>query len=210
MQPKITYLVNQTASELEEQITLTCEASGDPTPTITWSFGRRIFTEGEQVLVSRDQVRLATRGPSCGGQGMSLRVPTPDRSITVLNIDRKPKKQAQLYFIHGIIPNLFKIQLSKFNSKSHWTCTNLSWWFHALVSPSTGASKQELPGMIFKWSGNETQYMLGCCDYILYSISTQIWLGEKIRYNRTDTNPVICLNSCNFFTPLTSDLIRVR
>uniref|UniRef100_A0A8C7J2D1 Neural cell adhesion molecule 1 n=1 Tax=Oncorhynchus kisutch TaxID=8019 RepID=A0A8C7J2D1_ONCKI len=38
VQPRITYLDNQTASELEEQITLTCEASGDPTPTITWSF----------------------------------------------------------------------------------------------------------------------------------------------------------------------------
>uniref|UniRef100_A0AAY4AIJ7 Neural cell adhesion molecule 1-like n=1 Tax=Denticeps clupeoides TaxID=299321 RepID=A0AAY4AIJ7_9TELE len=48
-QPKITYLENQTASELEEQIMFTCEATGDPTPTIIWSSGRRVFTEGEQV-----------------------------------------------------------------------------------------------------------------------------------------------------------------
>ncbi|KAI2651351.1 Neural cell adhesion molecule 1 [Labeo rohita] len=49
VQPKITFLENQTASELEEQITLTCEATGDPTPNIIWSFGRRVFTENEQV-----------------------------------------------------------------------------------------------------------------------------------------------------------------
>ena len=48
--PRITYLNNQTASELQEQVTLTCEASGEPTPAITWSFGPRVFTEREQVL----------------------------------------------------------------------------------------------------------------------------------------------------------------
>ncbi|KAL0994518.1 hypothetical protein UPYG_G00123300 [Umbra pygmaea] len=55
VRPKIKYLVNQTASELEEQITLTCEASGDPTPTITWSLGRRVFTEGEQASWTRPE-----------------------------------------------------------------------------------------------------------------------------------------------------------
>ncbi|XP_062262056.1 neural cell adhesion molecule 1a isoform X1 [Platichthys flesus] len=48
VQPKITYLNNQTASEFDEQVRLTCEASGDPTPTISWSFQNRVFTEGEQ------------------------------------------------------------------------------------------------------------------------------------------------------------------
>ncbi|XP_048016092.1 neural cell adhesion molecule 1b isoform X7 [Megalobrama amblycephala] len=48
VQPKITYLESQTTTEMEERVTLTCEATGDPTPTITWSFGTRVFTEGEQ------------------------------------------------------------------------------------------------------------------------------------------------------------------
>ncbi|XP_056910110.1 neural cell adhesion molecule 1a isoform X8 [Takifugu flavidus] len=51
--PKITYLNNQTASEFDELVTLTCEASGDPTPTISWSFENRIFTEGEQASWTR-------------------------------------------------------------------------------------------------------------------------------------------------------------
>uniref|UniRef100_A0A671NKC7 Neural cell adhesion molecule 1-like n=1 Tax=Sinocyclocheilus anshuiensis TaxID=1608454 RepID=A0A671NKC7_9TELE len=59
MKPKITYLESQTTTEMDEQVTLTCEATGDPTPTITWSFGTRVFTEGEQnpdgdVLVRSD------------------------------------------------------------------------------------------------------------------------------------------------------------
>ncbi|XP_048122967.1 neural cell adhesion molecule 1b [Alosa alosa] len=48
VKPKITFLENQTTTEMEEQITLTCDATGDPTPTITWSFGNRVFSEGEQ------------------------------------------------------------------------------------------------------------------------------------------------------------------
>uniref|UniRef100_A0A452TKP4 Neural cell adhesion molecule 1 n=2 Tax=Ursus TaxID=9639 RepID=A0A452TKP4_URSMA len=39
--PKITYVENQTAMELEEQVTLTCEASGDPIPSITWRTSTR-------------------------------------------------------------------------------------------------------------------------------------------------------------------------
>ncbi|XP_067280360.1 neural cell adhesion molecule 1a isoform X4 [Pseudorasbora parva] len=61
VQPKITFLENQTASELEEQITLTCEATGDPTPNIIWSFGRRIFTENEQSLDGNVIVRSDAR-----------------------------------------------------------------------------------------------------------------------------------------------------
>lgn len=60
MQPKITYLESQTTTEMDEQVTLTCEATGDPTPTITWSFGTKVFTEGEQVTPNAQAQGLLT------------------------------------------------------------------------------------------------------------------------------------------------------
>ncbi|XP_059186962.1 neural cell adhesion molecule 1b isoform X6 [Centropristis striata] len=61
VKPKITYIVNQSTSEMEEQVTLTCEASGDPTPTISWSAGDNVFTEGEQSLDGNVVVRSDAR-----------------------------------------------------------------------------------------------------------------------------------------------------
>ncbi|KAL2094762.1 hypothetical protein ACEWY4_009481 [Coilia grayii] len=61
VQPKITFLENQSATEFEPQITLTCEATGDPTPSIVWSFGRRIFQEGDQSLDGNVVVRSDAR-----------------------------------------------------------------------------------------------------------------------------------------------------
>ncbi|KAK7171670.1 hypothetical protein R3I93_004084 [Phoxinus phoxinus] len=55
VQPKITFLESQSTTEMDERVTLTCEATGDPTPTITWSFGTKVFTEGEQASWTRPE-----------------------------------------------------------------------------------------------------------------------------------------------------------
>ncbi|XP_029428022.1 neural cell adhesion molecule 1 isoform X3 [Rhinatrema bivittatum] len=59
--PKITYVENKTAMELEEQITLTCEASGDPIPTISWRTGTRNISNEEKTLDGRIMVRSHAR-----------------------------------------------------------------------------------------------------------------------------------------------------
>uniref|UniRef100_A0A452SB23 Neural cell adhesion molecule 1 n=1 Tax=Ursus americanus TaxID=9643 RepID=A0A452SB23_URSAM len=62
--PKITYVENQTAMELEEQVTLTCEASGDPIPSITWRTSTRNISSEEKTLdghmVVRSHARLSS------------------------------------------------------------------------------------------------------------------------------------------------------
>ncbi|KAM7337635.1 hypothetical protein ACRRTK_003754 [Alexandromys fortis] len=59
--PKITYVENQTAMELEEQVTLTCEASGDPIPSITWRTSTRNISSEEKTLDGHIVVRSHAR-----------------------------------------------------------------------------------------------------------------------------------------------------
>ncbi|XP_039577855.1 neural cell adhesion molecule 1 isoform X8 [Passer montanus] len=59
--PKITYVENKTAMELEDQITLTCEASGDPIPSITWRTSSRNISSEEKTLDGRIVVRSHAR-----------------------------------------------------------------------------------------------------------------------------------------------------
>ncbi|XP_044312211.1 neural cell adhesion molecule 1 isoform X8 [Varanus komodoensis] len=59
--PKITYVENKTVMELEDQITLTCEASGDPIPSITWRTALRNISSEEKTLDGRIVVRSHAR-----------------------------------------------------------------------------------------------------------------------------------------------------
>uniref|UniRef100_A0A8D0GRK2 Neural cell adhesion molecule 1 n=1 Tax=Sphenodon punctatus TaxID=8508 RepID=A0A8D0GRK2_SPHPU len=59
--PKITYVENKTAMEMEDQITLTCEASGDPIPSITWRTSTRNISNEEKTLDGRIVVRSHAR-----------------------------------------------------------------------------------------------------------------------------------------------------
>uniref|UniRef100_A0A8C5W6U0 Neural cell adhesion molecule 1 n=1 Tax=Leptobrachium leishanense TaxID=445787 RepID=A0A8C5W6U0_9ANUR len=53
--PKITYVENKTAVELDNEITLTCEASGDPIPSISWRTATRNISNDEKASWTRPQ-----------------------------------------------------------------------------------------------------------------------------------------------------------
>ncbi|XP_055516615.1 neural cell adhesion molecule 1a isoform X3 [Leucoraja erinacea] len=56
VRPEITYVENKTVVEQEDHITLTCEAKGDPTPSITWMKGSHTYRDGEQTMDGRIEV----------------------------------------------------------------------------------------------------------------------------------------------------------
>uniref|UniRef100_A0A8C2X2I4 Neural cell adhesion molecule 1b n=1 Tax=Cyclopterus lumpus TaxID=8103 RepID=A0A8C2X2I4_CYCLU len=60
VKPKITYIVNQSTSEMVEQVTLTCEALGDPTPTISWSSGEHCGSTLDGNVVVRSDARVSS------------------------------------------------------------------------------------------------------------------------------------------------------
>ncbi|XP_069751029.1 neural cell adhesion molecule 1a isoform X2 [Narcine bancroftii] len=62
VKPEITYVENKTAVELEQHITLTCEAKGDPTPTIIWVKGSHTYRDGEQASWTRPVTRKTMDG----------------------------------------------------------------------------------------------------------------------------------------------------
>ncbi|XP_039206458.1 neural cell adhesion molecule 1 isoform X4 [Crotalus tigris] len=53
--PQITFVENKTAMELEDQIILTCEASGDPIPSITWRTSSRNISSEEKASWTRPE-----------------------------------------------------------------------------------------------------------------------------------------------------------
>ncbi|XP_063291806.1 neural cell adhesion molecule 1 isoform X3 [Pelobates fuscus] len=55
--PKITYVENKTAVELDNEITLTCEASGDPIPSISWRTATRNISNDDKTLDGRIVVK---------------------------------------------------------------------------------------------------------------------------------------------------------
>nr|XP_033773597.1 neural cell adhesion molecule 1 isoform X3 [Geotrypetes seraphini] len=60
--PKITYVENKTAMEQEDQITLACEASGDPIPTINWRTGTRNISNEEKASWTRPEKQETVGG----------------------------------------------------------------------------------------------------------------------------------------------------
>ncbi|KAB0388573.1 hypothetical protein E2I00_011793 [Balaenoptera physalus] len=81
--PKITYVENQTAMELEEQVTLTCEASGDPIPSITWRTSTRNISSEEKASWTRPEKQ---EFPECSPE-------PPRKSVPKARLRRWPREQ---------------------------------------------------------------------------------------------------------------------
>ncbi|KAK2872710.1 hypothetical protein Q8A67_022607 [Cirrhinus molitorella] len=179
VQPKITFLENQTASELEEQITLTCEATGDPTPNIIWSFGRRVFTENEQC-----HHKAVYLHAECNKSEASWTRPEKHKSLDGNVIVRSDARVSSL-----------TLKYVQFTDAGQYLCTarnSIGQDIQSMYLEVRYAPKIQGPAAVFTWEGNPANIT---CEALAHPAASVLWFRDGLLLPSANTTNVKIYNT---------------
>uniref|UniRef100_A0A8C0AW76 Neural cell adhesion molecule 1 n=1 Tax=Buteo japonicus TaxID=224669 RepID=A0A8C0AW76_9AVES len=152
--PKITYVENKTAMELEDQITLTCEASGDPIPSITWKTSTRNISNEE---------KSAPQAQSSASNSIFLSCQTLDGRIVVRS--------------HARVSSLTLKEI-QYTDAGEYVCTasnTIGQDSQAMYLEVQYAPKLQGPVAVYTWEGNQVNIT---CEVFAYPSAVISWFRD--------------------------------
>ncbi|XP_030633946.1 neural cell adhesion molecule 1b [Chanos chanos] len=172
VRPQITFLENASTTEMEEQIRLTCEATGDPTPSITWSFGTRTFTEGEQEHLKRIYQASWTRPEQHKSQDGNVLVRS-DARVSSLTLKMAQYTDAGQYLCAA---------------RNAIGETSQHMYLEVLYAP-----KIQGPVTVYTWEGNAANLS---CEVLAHPSDVSIfWLRDGIQLPSANTTNIKIFNT---------------
>ncbi|NXG74473.1 NCAM1 protein, partial [Baryphthengus martii] len=158
--PKITYVENKTAMELEDQITLTCEASGDPIPSITWKTSTRNISSEEKASWTRPEKQEAQ---SSASNSLFLSRQTLDGRIIVRS--------------HARVSSL-TLKDIQYTDAGEYVCTasnTIGQDSQAMYLEVQYAPKLQGPVAVYTWEGNRVNIT---CEVFAYPSAVISWFRD--------------------------------
>ncbi|NXT18408.1 NCAM1 protein, partial [Syrrhaptes paradoxus] len=162
--PKITYVENKTAMELEDQITLTCEASGDPIPSITWRTSTRNISNEEKASWTRpEKQESAPQAQSSASNSLFLSCQTLDGRIVVRS--------------HARVSSLTLKEI-QYTDAGEYVCTasnTIGQDSQAMYLEVQYAPKLQGPVAVYTWEGNQVNIT---CEVFAYPSAVISWFRD--------------------------------
>ncbi|KAK2532807.1 Ncam1 [Columba guinea] len=183
--PKITYVENKTAMELEDQITLTCEASGDPIPSITWRTSTRNISSEEKCVRVANEPVLENQFRNCSRNSVPKLIRTPSPVCwgqAEMASWTRPEKQETLdgriiVRSHARVSSLTLKEI-QYTDAGEYVCiasNTIGQDSQAMYLEVQYAPKLQGPVAVYTWEGNQVNIT---CEVFAYPSAVISWFRD--------------------------------